>query len=157
MERLRTEGSAVWYRRLPLSRNRTPDASDMDMLHRCAFAAAAAGGDGVGVGRDVKFVVLARAAATSTSTSFVAHFLCLALAALAALNGRTGEADSGPAAKVRRTDGAAAADALSFSVLDNLCRCVLCAHMLWLLVAGREAPDAPQESPTDGAARCAGC
>lgn len=123
MEQLRAEGGAVWYRRLPLSRNRTPDASDMDSLHRCAFAAAA--GDDVGVGDSVKFVLVARAAATSTSTSFVAHFLGLVLAALAAHDSGRGEADGGGPAKARRIDGdAAAADPPQFSVLDNLCRCV---------------------------------
>lgn len=114
LQQLRAEGSKVWYRRLPLSRNRTPDASDMDVLHRCVFAAAAAGDAGVGV--DVKFLLVARAAATSTSTSFVAHFLGLVLDALG-----DGDRDA-PAAKARRVEGPASTDSPSISVVDNLCR-----------------------------------
>eukprot|EP00892_Ulva_mutabilis_P004224 jgi/Ulvmu1/2173/UM013_0017.1 len=116
LQQLREEGNKVWYRRLPLSRNRTPDASDMDVLHRCAFAAATPGA-GAGLS-DVKFLLVARAAATSTSTSFVAHFLGVVLSAL---RGDGGEPD-GPPVKARRVDGPAELDAPNISVVDNLCR-----------------------------------
>lgn len=124
LQQLRAEGNKVWYRRLPLSRNRTPDASDLDILHSCAFAAASA--SDTGVGKDVKFLLVARAAATSTSTSFAAHFLGLVLAAL---DRGDGASEGGPAAKTRRTDGPAAGDTLNLSVVDNLCRWAPCTEL----------------------------
>jgi hypothetical protein len=67
-EQLREEGLQVHYRRVPLSRNRTPVALDLQELHNSVFV----GGPDL---ENVKFVVVARAASTSTSSSFVAHFL----------------------------------------------------------------------------------
>ena len=75
MAQLQAEGFAVQYRRVPLSRNRTPAALDLQELHNAFFAA---GPDP----QDVRYLVVARSAATSTSSSFVAHFLALCFSAL---------------------------------------------------------------------------
>lgn len=72
---LQAEGHAVHYRRVPLSRNRTPAALDLQELHNAFFAA---GTDT----RNVRYLIVARSAATSTSSSFVAHFLAVCSNAL---------------------------------------------------------------------------
>jgi hypothetical protein len=71
-EHIRSEGLKLCYRRVPLSRNRTPVAIDVQELHNAFLCA----GDDLA---NSKFLVLSRSASTSTSSSFVAHFLAMCI------------------------------------------------------------------------------
>lgn len=91
------------YRRIPLSRNSTPAALDLQDLHNAAFV----GGANLS---NVQFVVMSRAASTSTSSSFVAHFLAMCIHAQGTVGGHL-DASSSMSASCRAsatgTDGGA--------------------------------------------------
>ena len=102
-EHVRQEGLNVHYRRVPLSRNRTPAALDMQELHSAVLSA----GPQL---ENVKFVVLARSASTSTSSSFVAHFLALYMNALV---------ERGPSQAAGAAAGALRANMASLGVVSS--------------------------------------
>ena len=115
------EGAALWYRRMPLSRNRTPSHQDLSELHEGAFCAD-------GSTEDVHYVIIARAAPSSTSACFAAHFLCTTLDAVQEWQVRRSSDGGGLATGVkaaRTASGSISHEALDISVIDNLCRCAL--------------------------------
>ena len=113
------EGAALWYRRMPLSRNRTPSHQDLSELHEGAFCAD-------GSTDNVNYVIIARAASSSTSACFAAHFLCTALDAVQEWEGRRSSEGGGMTTGVkaaRMDSGSMHHETLDISVIDNLCRC----------------------------------
>lgn len=118
-------GASLWYRRMPLSRNRTPSHQDLSELHEGAFCAD-------GSTENVQYVIIARAAASSTSACFAAHFLCVVLDAVQEWEERrSNDGSIATVSKAARTSsGAAAHDELEISTIDNLCRCSSSCYLL---------------------------